>query len=909
MKTSKRMLAVVLALVMSFGFVLSASAADYTYDDQDKISADFANAVARMKDLGIMYGSSTTDAPDVWSFRPQEKLTRAEVCKILFVLYTTGDNADNFKDMSGFTDVSSSAWFAGYVNWAKSKGVVSGSNAAGTAFSPSGNVKLVEACKMFLVAMGYDAGRENMVGDAWQGFTMSLALQSGLLDGLESISNTAELTREQLAQMCSNTLDANSVKYEDGVAYETSDSVLKKYFKFDEIPGLVIATTAGWLDGSEVDEASAAGKTTLSVVVGKDSSNNNITITVDIPQALGLEYLGRSVNVLVKATSTKDKDDMIKSYNISKVYSVSYDDKAFTATAGDLTVNAGKLEYDDDGTLYTSASVAAAGNDILFIGYNEAVDTAIAGLNDEDPVTIVYETKGKTISRVLVKNYLFSKLTTNSSGKFTAKAYEGSASNKFSTAAKADIVVGADLAAKDAVVLAYTINGNPALDKVTSLTGRYTVANTDNTKFTINGTAYGLSTITGHKSGDTKDLRGKEALYYIYNGNILAAVGDTTSSSDPYALVTLTNEYTEPTGSKSIYVTLLTEKNTKIEAKLTQINSKTSNILIGDVTADTIYTYSYNESKGTVTLKSISDLLDGTVSAINAGVSVRLESDDGPGSPPATVDKTRFIDDKGVYFFKKPAVVGPPAADAEYFVFIGSALPKFKVPLGVGATYDVTNILYDTDKTANDTVKLMLIETEPDASSSTVVARGFLYADPYIDEDPSDPDTLIVVLPLIVNGEAKNYVAYSPAGSEDDITSTNIVGYNAGTVLNIKSMDSKTVTLNGASCPVIKEYEAPSAELSLGTTGEHNYAGYVGSVRNNAVMLVSHNNAQQQLYTCASNFKAYLVDGDEIETLSLSDVTVFDDNTESGKWNAVASLDSDGNLTALFINADQGLWE
>ena len=67
---------------------------------------------------------------------------------------------------------------------------------------------------MLLVALGYDAKIENLVGNSWAINTASLALGDADLDnGMEEIALSAALTREQAAQMAFNAFKADLVKY------------------------------------------------------------------------------------------------------------------------------------------------------------------------------------------------------------------------------------------------------------------------------------------------------------------------------------------------------------------------------------------------------------------------------------------------------------------------------------------------------------------------------------------------------------------------------------------------------------------------------------------------------------------------------------------------------------------------
>ena len=83
----------------------------------------------------------------------------------------------------------------------------------GTNFSPTGELTGLEFAKMLLGALGYDADIKKMTGSTWAINTATLAISSDLDDGMEEISLSNALTREQAAQMAFNTLNADVVRY------------------------------------------------------------------------------------------------------------------------------------------------------------------------------------------------------------------------------------------------------------------------------------------------------------------------------------------------------------------------------------------------------------------------------------------------------------------------------------------------------------------------------------------------------------------------------------------------------------------------------------------------------------------------------------------------------------------------
>ena len=195
----KKLLALVLALVMSMSLVTISNAA---FKDADKI--DYDEAVEVLNAIGVLVGD------EKGNFNAKENLTREQAAKIISYLLLGNKTAEALVGAAKFTDVAATRWSAGFVDYCASTGVVAG-NGDGT-FAPVGQLTGFQFAKMLLVALGYDAKIEGFTGTDWQINVSKVANQVGLFNGL-SISGTAVLTREQGAQMCLNTLKAPLVQY------------------------------------------------------------------------------------------------------------------------------------------------------------------------------------------------------------------------------------------------------------------------------------------------------------------------------------------------------------------------------------------------------------------------------------------------------------------------------------------------------------------------------------------------------------------------------------------------------------------------------------------------------------------------------------------------------------------------
>ena len=219
----KKLLALVLALVMSMSLVTISNAA---FKDADKI--DNKEAVEVMNAIGVLVGD------DKGNFNADANLTGAQAAKIICVMLLGKDAADGLNLKANFSDVS--GWAESYIAYCASQGIVAG--VGDGKFDPNGKLTGYQFAKMLLVALGYKADVEGMIGTDWQVNVAKLALNADLAKGLE-ISLSKVLTRDEAAQMAFNTLKADMVEYKGGVNVSTSDGT-----------SVVVDSTRSKVDGS-----------------------------------------------------------------------------------------------------------------------------------------------------------------------------------------------------------------------------------------------------------------------------------------------------------------------------------------------------------------------------------------------------------------------------------------------------------------------------------------------------------------------------------------------------------------------------------------------------------------------------------------------------------------------------------
>ena len=194
----KKLLALVLALVMTMALAITSNAA---FKDADRI--DCKEAVDVMNAVGVFVGD------EKGNFNAKENLTREQAAKIIAYLELGSKAADALVGGATFTDVASTRWSAGFVGYCAQAGVVAGYDGK---FDPAGQLTALQFGKMLLVELGYDAKAAGMVGADWAINTSKLMAKAKLMDGIDGSVNQV-LTREKAAQMCLNALEAPTVEY------------------------------------------------------------------------------------------------------------------------------------------------------------------------------------------------------------------------------------------------------------------------------------------------------------------------------------------------------------------------------------------------------------------------------------------------------------------------------------------------------------------------------------------------------------------------------------------------------------------------------------------------------------------------------------------------------------------------
>ena len=229
----KKLLAMVLALVMTLSLAVSANAA---FKDDKSISDDYAESVAVLNGMGVFKGYEDG------SFKPEGNITRAEVATIIYRIYTAdvakNDKSGLYATYNKFSDMAGAGWAQGYIGYCANASLVKG-YPDGT-FKPSGKVTGYEVLAMILRAVGYDKNNE-FSGADWALHVAQTAQQLGVLDNVAKTTDlNAPASRELVAELLFQGIQKAQVTYTPAFGYVTdkvigakTNSLGEKNFKLD----------------------------------------------------------------------------------------------------------------------------------------------------------------------------------------------------------------------------------------------------------------------------------------------------------------------------------------------------------------------------------------------------------------------------------------------------------------------------------------------------------------------------------------------------------------------------------------------------------------------------------------------------------------------------------------------------
>ena len=630
MRNLKRVLSLALASVMLLGMmVIGAGAADKTaadLTDMDKVTN--TEAVNLMVDLGIIEGK-----PD-GSFAPTEGVDRATMAKLITYIMMGDVDATIFEGtVTDLTDIDTN-WAEGYIKYCYSNGIISGDGQGH--FFPTQGVTVVQAAKMLLVALGYDADNRGYQSNSnWSVNIMKDAQTTGLMDGI-SATATDSLTRDGAAQMIFNALFADTVEpqyqYDMGtqyiVSYKAADSLAETMYN-----GLTKVTGTVETSGANTGIANATPASVNGV-----SMNGIKTGLASTPAQTNMKvvfYVDKNGKLVSSAAVSK----------AATVYEIPVGLTDGAATKSGTVQNWLKsegLSYTDD-TLKTKPSVVTYSDAAPKTTDNTALKAVITGLKAGEVATAVADGNGKITNITVISKRI---ANVNDAAKTrvddeTTYVYglpgitgTGTSAKFNGIAATTETVVGYESLSKGDVVAYYTDGEKLYYENLETVVGQLTSA-ASNGGLTISGTKYYVSGLTGAmKLDDVKKVGyNKDVTYWLDpNGYIVKAEAVSEETTTQYAIV-LDKREIEGTGwndGSSTYEAklLFTDGTSEIVKVATIGGKKADGTNFATLTANAFVTYSTNKD-GNYELKVVAAGDGITLPALGTSITTGVAQFDG----------------------------------------------------------------------------------------------------------------------------------------------------------------------------------------------------------------------------------------------------------------------------------------
>jgi len=223
MRNLKKILALVLALVMSLSVMATAA-----FTDAAEIDATYDEATQVLAALKVFEGKGNN------VFDPKANITREEVAAILYRI-ATGDVAKKqvslYVDGAKFDDVKSTDWAAGYIGYCANGGLIGGYGDGN--FGYGDPVTGYQVLAMILRAVGYGKNGE-FVGANWEKNVASVAQDAQILKNLKDVQLSLPVSREVVAELLFQGIQVKQVTYTPAFGYQPSTTVLGKTLSIGE---------------------------------------------------------------------------------------------------------------------------------------------------------------------------------------------------------------------------------------------------------------------------------------------------------------------------------------------------------------------------------------------------------------------------------------------------------------------------------------------------------------------------------------------------------------------------------------------------------------------------------------------------------------------------------------------------
>ena len=503
----KKLLALVLALVMTLGLATVGTSAAYS-DFTDTADVSFEEAMKVMNAVGVFVG-------DNGKLDPKGNLTRAQAAKLVAYLALGEDIAEALpKTGSKFADVKDGAWYAGYVNYMVNEGYTTGTSE--TTFSPDGQLNGYQFGAFLLAVLGYDREIEGMVGNGWETKVAVKLEECGITDGVDKLGSAA-LTREEAAQFCLNALKATCVEYADkGTTVAIGDATIQT--------GAKKATPVTSAANNTIDNVETYNGV-RTVQLGEKLYKGKLALTTS---ATGTDEFGRPSSVwtypnvvtevtaapstpvasFTAATSAANVAKALSGYKVWNTGAGGGYSATTTSVANAYTINntttyataTSKIDIDDggDGVYYTSNTNGATAQSGLTVS-GETIAKAIADETANGKLVEVYaDSTTKIVTKIVAVVYTVEKvngISTATSGNVTYSLSRSGSKIDYADEAVSDTIkLNGTVAKDDYVTTVLNKDGVLEVYPTTTITGAQSANSVNNATSTIGGTEYKIGT-------------------------------------------------------------------------------------------------------------------------------------------------------------------------------------------------------------------------------------------------------------------------------------------------------------------------------------------------------------------------------------------------------------------------------
>lgn len=505
MRTLKKTLCLVLALVMMLGVCAFGTSA--AFSDADKIT--YKEAVDVLTGIGVIKGMG--DAAN--TFNPNGTLTRAQACTIITKLM----GADGISAKSTFTDMAGAAWAESYVAYCQAKGIVGGYGDG--RFGPNDTLTGSQWGRMLLLAAGFDAKENGFEsGNAnWEIGVAKLVKDKKLAARISGFNGTQGISRDAACEMAFKAMQVGvsgeKVYTVSTLPNQVFDSWLEAYIASQNHPENISATTPSDSLMSQ-NFPKLAEDSTATDAAGRPASK----WTLD-----GKTIALCPATAAYTATSYVKPADLNKALKAAKVKTAGGADYAYTSD-DNPTANGVKIEWYTDGTIVTTDTELATIESVTNVAANRQHGAYVA--------------------------YNYKIGTTNYTGRvYTSIVNEDTDLDT--------IIIEGSVAKKDTVLVVTSSDGGdntslPTLTVAPTVSG--IVSSVRSTSVTIAGKSYALSGTAGGALAE--DISGvvpnaeKAASFYVDEYGYLMAAVENAAASTVYTMILSVDQGAVLSGNK-----------------------------------------------------------------------------------------------------------------------------------------------------------------------------------------------------------------------------------------------------------------------------------------------------------------------------------------------------------------------